>query len=99
MKSKNKLYTLSYFRKRLKGAGFSSKILINNYDEDDKRYWTISIHKEYSIICTCLKYETDGILEVSFHFTDCGQKIIRDKTVQTESMNIITEMLEKLINT
>ena len=100
MKKRNNLYTLSYFRKRLKDGGISSDILVENFPENDKRYWSICISEELSIICTCFNYldeENDQI--VRFHFTDGNQRFLMDKNIQTESMNVIIEMLLKVINT
>lgn len=99
-KRRNKLYTLSYFRKRLKEAGIYANILFENYDPLDKRYWTINITEELNIFCTCFKYlDQDGMQIVRFHFTDGNQRLGLDKNIQTESMNVIIEMLEKIINT
>jgi hypothetical protein len=99
MKRRNKLYTLSYFRKRLKESGFFARILVEKYEESDKRYWTICIGELDKIICTCFKYNEDGESTVKFHFTDGNQRLAMDKYIQTESMNVIIEMLERVINT
>ena len=100
MKKRNNLYTLSYFRKRLKDAGINAKILIENYSEQDIRYWTICISEELNIICTCFKYlDEDDNQIVKFHFSDGNQLFVFDKTIQTESMNVIIEILSKVINT
>lgn len=100
MKKRNNLYTLSYFRKRLKDAGIYAKILVENYDENDRRYWTISISEELNIICTCFKYlDEDDSQIVNFHFNDGGQRFTYEKIIQTESMNVIIEILSKVINT
>lgn len=61
--SKNRLYTLSYFIKRLADNKIFSEILINNndkrdkyYSKDDIRQWTILIDpNNRNIICTCFK--------------------------------------------
>ena len=99
MKKRNNLYTLSYFRKRLKDAGILSKVLIENFNEDDRRYWSICI-SELNIICTCFKYlDEDHNQIVRFHFNDGNQKFTYDKNIQTESMNVIIEILLKAINT
>ena len=90
---KNKLYTLSYFKKRLRDAGYNSITLFNSYKEDDNRYWTILIG-ENNIQCTCLKYlnETKQIV-YSFSFIDHNQNLRIDKNISTHSMNVIIEML------
>jgi hypothetical protein len=99
MASKNKLFTLSYFRKRLKDAGFITKILDDRYSEIDKRYWTISIDKNYRIHCTCFKFKTqDDENCYSFMFTDGKQKIKIDRTLTTSSMKVIIDFLNSVIN-
>jgi hypothetical protein len=98
MKRRNNLYTLSYFRKRLKEAGIFAKILMNEYGEDDKRYWSIAIGEKHIITCTCFKYEDeDGEQVVNFRFSDGNQRLIIDKNIQTQSMKVIIEMLEKVL--
>ena len=100
MKKRNNLYTLSYFRKRLKDGGISSNILIENFPENDKRYWSICISEEFNIICTCFKYlDEDNDKIIRFHFTDGNQRFLMAKNIQTERMNVIIEMLLKVINT
>jgi hypothetical protein len=97
-RSNNKLYTLSYFRKRLKDAGIYARILVRSYGEGDKRYWTIAIGEQYIIMCTCFNYaDESGDQVVLFKFSDGNQKMIIDRNIQTESMNVIIEMLEKLL--
>jgi hypothetical protein len=85
----NNLYTLGYFRKRLLGEGFTSKILINDFSEKDGRYWTISIDTELKIFCTCFR-EDD---EISFEFWDGGNRIMNKFIVKTSSMNVIIHNL------
>jgi len=86
----NKLYTLSYFRNRLFAAGIESKILIKNYPENDTRYWTICLFKDYCIYCTCYKYDSESY---SFEFWDGGNLIHNRKIIKTLSMNIIIKSI------
>lgn len=88
--SHNKLYTLSYFRKRLFNAGYSSKILIDRFD--DSRYWMISIGDVAKIICVCYK---DGE-NYYFELFDGKNKIKQNMIIHTQSMNVITEALNEL---
>ena len=98
-KSRNKLYTLSYFKKRLRQAGWKVGVLIPSYSDHDKRYWTICIGEDV-IFCTCLKYiDEEGDLVTYFHFSDNNQKLMIDKTISTQSMKVILEFLDKTINT
>ena len=88
--SKNKLYTLSYFRNRLLQNGISSKILINNFTEEDDRRWMISIYDDLKIICVC--YKNNDIFY--FEFFDGKQTIKLNQLIQTESMKVIIEFLQ-----
>lgn len=100
MKKRNNLYTLSYFRKRLKDANIHARVIVDNYSETDKRYWTICISEELNIMCTCFKYlDEDDNQVVKFHLSDGNQRLVLDKHIQTESMNVIIEILSKVINT
>lgn len=85
----NKLYTLSYFRKRLFAAGIESKILIRSFPEGDKRYWMISIFKDKCILCTCYKTGQD----YSFEFWDGGNDMTRKTILKCMSMNVIIKEL------
>ena len=97
--NKNKLYTLSYFRKRLRDANLTSKVLIDSYKgEADKRYWTISIDPEKRIFCTCFKYIEEDEIVFNFKFSDENQSLPIDRTITTESMMVIIEELKKIIN-
>lgn len=93
----NKLYTLSYFRKRLAEEGFASKVIIDKFPVDDKRYWMISIDRNNMIICTCFKYTDNGNTTYHFQFTDGGQRLKFTVTKQTESMAVITTYLKELL--
>lgn len=97
-KNKNKLYTLSYFRKRLRDSGITSKILIDSYTETDQRYWTISIDPSKKIICTCFKYTENDVIQFNFNFSDGNQNLPIDRNIKTESMNVIIDELKKIIN-
>jgi hypothetical protein len=97
-KNKNKLYTLSYFRKRLRDAGITSKVLIESFSEDDKRYWTISVDSKRRVLCTCFKFTENDETNFYFHFADGNQRLPIDKTIKTESMMVIIDSLKKIIN-
>lgn len=91
--SHNKLYTLSYFRKRLFNAGYSSKILIANFD--DSRYWMVSIGDVAKIICICYKNQ-DVSGNSSFEFFDGKNRIKQNVLINTQSMNVILEFLNQI---
>lgn len=92
---KNKLYTLSYFRKRIHSASIDSKILVKKYNvEDDSRYWTVTLFpKTHNIFCTC--YKEDG--EYWFELWDGGNKLKNETTIRTKSMNIIIDSVYSLL--
>lgn len=94
---KNKLYTLSYFRKRLHSASIGSKILIKNYEIDnDERYWSITLFpKTHNIFCTCYKKER----EFWFEFWDGCNNIKNETIIKTKSMNIIIDSVYSMLHT
>ena len=94
--SKNKLYTLGYFRKRLKDAGIESRILVNIYPETDNRKWTICIYKDLNVFCTCMK-PVKQELGNEFFFSDLGQKIKQlNFSIKTDSLNVIIDYLKSV---
>ena len=95
----NNLYTLSYFRKRLLQEGYTSKILIKDYEKEDVRYWTISIDPKLKILCTCYKFLTEDGENVFFEFWDGYNKIKMRQTLNTKSMNVIINYLDGIRTT
>jgi len=94
--SKNKLYTLSYFKKRLIDAGYHVKVLIPKFlKKGDDRKWLISImseHKHYPIFCLCIKKED----EYRYLITD--NNLFMDREIMTSSMNVIINNIRELDN-
>jgi len=89
---KNKLYTLSYFRKRLKEAGITSIRLINNFREDDERYWAILVDPgNRNIITIC--YKNDSL---NFHFKLMTPSL-SNFIISTKSMKIIIDNFKKIL--
>lgn len=93
---KNKLYTLSYFRKRLHSASIDSKVLVRTYTSfGDSRYWTITLFpKTHNIFCTCYKNESD----VWFELWDGGNRLKNETIIKTKSMNIIIDSIYSLVS-
>ena len=91
MITNNNLFTLSYFRKRLFDAEIPSRVLIRNYQKEDKRYWTISIDQEKQIFCTCFR---DGE-EFWFEFQDGKNQITNPLIIKTLSMKVIINQVKK----
>jgi hypothetical protein len=98
--SRNKLYTLSYFRKRLHEVGVTTRVIEDNYNDGDRRYWTLSIDSEdLRIFCTCIRFTNpEGESVCQFHFSDCKQKFKMDMTRDTVSMEDILTMLSNILN-
>jgi len=93
---KNKVKTLGYFKKRLKDNGFIVLDLFRNYNENDKRKWSILINPgQESVICTCYEnYDRD--IDTAFVFDDGGRKIPKNFIITSPSMeSIIEQMLLK----
>ena len=93
----NKLCTLGYFRKRIRDNGIESKVLIDTFSEKDNRKWMISIYRDCSIICTCLKPLIDEQIKYEFIFSDNQQKIKPViYTIKTDSLNVIIDFLKEI---
>ena len=88
-KIKNKLYTKSYFIKRLVEAGFKvGKLSVETEGEKDY-YWRIVVSpNDRDIVVTCYKPEFG-----EYYFTIVANSRIK---VMTHSMDVIIEHLEML---
>ena len=60
--AKNKLHTKGYLRKMLSEKGLKSEVIIDQYPEDDIRYWTMVVHG--SVILTCMKTESNTYFRI-----------------------------------
>ena len=90
--SKNRLYTRSYFIKRLVDSKIKCIPLINTFSEDDIRKWSVLVlPSTYNILCTCYKKTMD---EYWFKF-DTEKK--SNMQVKTQSMNVIIEFIQHYI--
>jgi len=95
--SKNKLYTYSYFIKRLVESGFDVTRIPIHYTEEDPRYWSIFVNKKdgtykNNIMITCWK--TDN--KYSFHFQGFQKNGF---FLETQSMTIIITILLRAYQT
>ena len=90
---KNKLKTCGYFKKRLRDNGFIILDVFKNFDNNDKRRWSILINPgKESIFCTCYgKYDND--FDTVFEFNDGGNNIPTNFKLYTPSMEVIIEQL------
>jgi hypothetical protein len=97
--AKNKLYTLSYFCKRIIEQGFDVIKLNIPYAENDLRKWTIVVNKNKSdykmnVLITCFKNEETK--EFCFKFQ--GQRK-KEFILETLTMNLIIDILKKAMET
>lgn len=93
--SKNKLYTCSYFSKRLVEEGFDVLKLNIPYEENDLRKWSIIVNKTKSnykmnILITCFKNEETK--EFCFKFQ--GQRK-KEFILETLTMTMIIAILKR----
>lgn len=93
--SKNKLYTPSYFCKRIIESGFDVTRLNIKYEPDDLRKWSIIVNKsginyKHNILITCFKDEKTK--DFSFKFQ--GKKF-DDFVLPTLTMKLIIDILIK----
>jgi len=81
---KNNIFTKSYIKKRLRDVGIIADNVIDEYKEDDSRYWSIKI-KDTNDILICYR----PTIEETFF------KLI----TETDSKNIYTQSVNVIINT
>lgn len=93
--AKNKLYTCSYFCKRIVEQGFDVIRLNIPYEKNDLRKWSIVVNKKkanykMNVMITCFKNEETKNFEFQFQ----GQ---RKKAffLSTLTMNLIIDILKK----
>jgi len=88
---KNKLYTLSYFRKRLREAGILSDVVIDKFHKDDPRYWMLLLSRNYlNLFLICYKNNEDFFFKIqtpSFYNFE----------IRTKSMKVIIDSIFKII--
>ena len=91
---KNKIHTLSYFKKRMKDNGYIVWDIMKKYAMEDPRKWTIMLNPSIeSVYVTCIinRDELGGLPE--FQINDGGFRFQRNLTVRTSSMEVIINML------
>lgn len=88
---KNKLYTKSYFTKRLIEAGFFIKKVID-YKEEDIRRWTIIVDPDNkNLLITCFKKQKDN-----FYFLLQIQEV--NIKLYTKSMEVVIDSINNILN-
>lgn len=93
---KNKIHTLSYFKKRLKDNGYIVWDIMKSYALSDPRKWTLMINpSDESIFITCVVNRDDfgGLPE--FEINDSGLRFQRNLVLRTSSMEVLINLLTK----
>lgn len=91
---KNKIQTLSYFKKRLKDSGYVVWDIMNKYSLQDPRKWTILVNPSIeSVFITCVvnRDELGGMPE--FELNDGGLRFQKNLTLKTSSMEVVMKLL------
>ena len=91
---KNKIQTLSYFKKRLKDNKYIVWDIMKKYSLEDPRKWTIMLNPSIeSVFITCVvNRESLGDLP-EFLFNDGGMRFQKNITIKTSSMEVIVNFL------
>ena len=90
---KNKLYTKSYFIKRLKEKGFSCETVYDKYNPKGKRYWTIIVDSgRKDIMITCVKKSSSD-----YNFL-INLESVNSYRFETGSMDVIIGLLSDIVN-
>ena len=91
---KNKIHTLSYFKKRLKDCGYVVWDIMNKYSMEDPRKWTIMINpSDESIFITCVVNREELGSLPEFEINDGGMRFHKNLTIKTSSMEVIVNLL------
>ena len=92
-KTKNNIYTPSYFMKRMKDNGYGVWKMFDKYGPHDSRYWTMMIDPGgYSVLVTCY-FNKEELDDVYFELDDGGNRIPRKLLIQTQSAETIISRL------
>ena len=91
---KNRIQTLSYFKKRLKDNKYVVWDIMKRYSLEDPRKWTIMLNPSIeSVFITCVvNRESLGDIP-EFEFNDGGMRFQKNLTIKTSSMEVIVNFL------
>ncbi len=93
---KNKIHTLSYFKKRLKDNGYIVWDVMNKYSMEDPRKWTVMLNPSIeSVFITCVVNREELGSLPEFEFNDGGMRFQKNLTLRTSSMEVIINLLTK----
>ena len=91
---KNKIHTLSYFKKRLKDCGYIVCDVMNKYSIEDPRKWTVLLNPSIeSVYITCFVNRKELGELPEFELNDGGMRFQKNLTLKTSSMEVIVNML------
>lgn len=91
---KNKIQTLSYFKKRLKDNGYVIWDIMNKYSMADPRKWTVMLNPGVeSIYITCVVNRDELGGSPEFEINDGGLRFQKNLTLKTSSMEVVVNML------
>lgn len=91
--TKNKLRTPSYFIKRLRDNKFIVVKIFSIYAKSDSRRWTVIVNpSEASVFITCY-FNKEEYGDVLFEINDGGNRIPRNFSIKTDSIETIIEYL------
>lgn len=93
--AKNKLYTPSYFIKRLIDAGYNVEKVFDKYGTQDPRRWTIVVSPtRQSVLVTCYTNK-DEYNDIVFEFNDGGAYIPKNFQLHTKSIEVVINYLRE----
>lgn len=91
---KNKIHTLSYFKKRLKDSGYIVWDIMKSYSLEDPRKWTIMINPGVqSIFITCVVNRNEMGQAPEFEINDSGLRFQRNLVLKTSSIEVLVNLL------
>ena len=91
---KNKIHTLSYFKKRLKDSGYIVWDMMQKYAMEDPRKWTVLINPSIeSVYVTCIVNREELGSSPEFQINDGGLRFQKNLTLKTSSMEVIVNLL------
>jgi hypothetical protein len=89
---KNKLYTKSYFSKRIKEKGFKCEVIYDSYNPKGIRYWTVIVDSGgRDIMITCVKKSP-----TEYYFLGSLDSV-NNYVLNTHSMDVIINLITNLV--
>lgn len=91
---KNKIQTLSYFKKRLKDNGYVIWDVMKKYSLPDPRKWTIMLNPSIeSVYITCYVNREELGSTPEFEMNDGGMRFQKNIVLRTSSMEVMINWL------